>query len=420
MSYQLTKEGEEYLEKDLPEARLLKEISLGKKSMRDLQKLPFFSIGFMWAKKNGWISVKGDIVEIAGSGKSALIRKSPVEAALESAKNGNTIDTDSEKILLSRKLIEEVKEKFEFKEKEIAQLTPEIIKSGVWRSVPFRKYDAAVQVPEEYSGRKHILRMGIDTIKRILVEMGFKEMEGTMIDAEFFVNDCLFMPQDHPARTHWDQFSLKNPKMIKALPQQLVKNVKAVHESGGITGSIGWGYEWSGEIAKKIVLRGHTTSLTTHYLMDYKNPPQRFFSVDKVFRNDTIDKTHLLEFYQIEGWVMDSNLTIRDLMGTFREFYGKLGIKDLKFKPVFNPYTEPSFEIFGRHPKLGKWLEIGNSGMFREEMLQPFGITADVIAWGLALERTLMLLYNYDDIRNLHGTLCDIDFLRKVPVLWKY
>ncbi len=420
MPYQLTKEGEEYLKEGLPELRLLKEISRGNRSMKDLQKLPYFPIGFMWAKKNEWIAIRGGDLEITISGKQSLGRKPELEAALESVKNGKLIDVELEKTLLSRKLIEEVREKFEFKEKEISQLTPEIIKSGVWRSVPFRKYDTTVQVPEEYAGRKHILRMGIDTIKRVLVEMGFKEMEGTMIDAEFFVNDCLFMPQDHPARTHWDQFSLKNPKMIKALPQQLVKNVKEVHENGGETGSIGWGGEWSEDIARKLVLRGHTTSLTVHYLMNYKNPPQRFFSVDKVFRNDTIDKTHLLEFYQIEGWVMDNNLTIRDLMGTFREFYGKLGIKDLKFKPVFNPYTEPSFEIFGKHPKLGKWLEIGNSGMFREEMLQPLGIKADVIAWGLALERTLMLLYNYDDIRNLHGTLCDIDFLRKVPVLWKY
>lgn len=420
MPYQLTKEGEEYLEKGLPEMRLLREVAEGRNQVKDLQKLPYFSIGFMWVKKNGWISIKEGRMELTESGKHALGAKYGIEAALKSVKDGEPIDSDSERILLSRKLVEEVKERFEFREKEIAQLTPEIIKSGVWRSLPFRKYDVTLTVPEEYAGRKHILRMGIDTIKRVLVEMGFKEMEGTMIDAEFFVNDCLFMPQDHPARTHWDQFSLKSPKLIKNLPQQLVKNVKEVHENGGKTGSIGWGGKWSEDIARKLVLRGHTTSLTVHYLMNYKNPPQRFFSVDKVFRNDTIDRTHLLEFYQIEGWVMDNNLTIRDLMGTFREFYGKLGIKDLKFKPVFNPYTEPSFEIFGKHPKLGKWLEIGNSGMFREEMLQPLGIGADVIAWGLALERTLMLLYNYDDIRNLHGTLCDIDFLRKVPVLWKY
>lgn len=419
MAYQLTKEGKEYLKKGLPEIRLIKNIAEGRTQMEELQKLPFFPIGFMWAKKNGWVSVKDEKIGITENGKAALAGEYKIAAALNSVKNLKSIDIDLEKILLSRRLIEEKKEKFEFREKEIAQLTPEIIKSGVWKTIPFRKYDVAIQI-EEYAGRKHILRMGIDTIKRVLIEMGFKEMEGTMIDAEFFVNDCLFMPQDHPARTQWDQFSLKNPKMIKTLPEQLVKSVKAVHENGGTTGSSGWGYKWSEEVAKKLVLRGHTTSLTAHYLMKYKNPPQRFFSVDKVFRNDTIDKTHLLEFYQIEGWVMDNNLTIRDLMGTFKEFYGKLGIKNLRFRPMFNPYTEPSFEIFGKHPKLGKWLEIGNSGMFREEMLQPFGIKADVIAWGLALERTLMLLYNYDDIRNLHGTLCDIDFLRKVPILWKY
>ncbi|MEM2925544.1 MAG: phenylalanine--tRNA ligase subunit alpha, partial [Methanocellales archaeon] len=80
---------------------------------------------------------------------------------------------------------------------------------------------------------------------------------------------------------------------------------------------------------------------------------------------------------------------------------------------------EPSFEIYGKHPYSGKWMEIGNSGVFREEMLWPYGIDADVIAWGLALERILMLLYGFNDIRNLHGSLCDLEFLRSVPLLWR-
>ena len=74
--------------------------------------------------------------------------------------------------------------------------------------------------------------------------MGFKEMEGPMVDAEFYVNDLLFMPQDHPARTQWDQFNLKSPKYIHHLPRDLVHNVRDIHEHGGDTGSLGWGYEW--------------------------------------------------------------------------------------------------------------------------------------------------------------------------------
>jgi phenylalanyl-tRNA synthetase alpha chain len=116
---------------------------------------------------------------------------------------------------------------------------------------------------------------------------------------------------------------------------------------------------------------------------------------------------------------MDHHLSIGDLMGTFREFYKRFGITTLKFKPTYNPYTEPSLEIYGRHPRTGRWIEVGNSGMFRDEMLAPFGITCDVMAWGLSLERLMMILYGYEDIRDLHGPLCNIDFLRSVPVIWQ-
>ncbi|MFW5922620.1 MAG: phenylalanine--tRNA ligase subunit alpha, partial [Halodesulfurarchaeum sp.] len=145
-------------------------------------------------------------------------------------------------------------------------------------------------------------------------------------------------------------------------------------------------------------------------------PPQRYFSVEKAYRNDTLDATHLLEFFQIEGWVMAEDLTVRDLMGTFTEFYSHFGITDLRFKPTYNPYTEPSFELFGRHPETDELIEIGNSGIFRPEMLEPLGVEADVMAWGLALERLLMLVSGFEDIRDVHGTLVDLEFLRSVEV----
>lgn len=115
----------------------------------------------------------------------------------------------------------------------------------------------------------------------------------------------------------------------------------------------------------------------------------KYFSIDRVFRNETLDATHLAEFHQIEGVVADYNLTLGDLIGILYEFFKKLGITQLKFKPAYNPYTEPSMEIFCYHEGLKKWIEIGNSGMFRPEMLLPMGLPEDVnvIAWGLSLER---------------------------------
>lgn len=123
--------------------------------------------------------------------------------------------------------------------------------------------------------------------------------------------------------------------------------------------------------------------------MQGKFQPIKYFSIDRVFRNETLDATHLAEFHQVEGVIADYNLTLGDLIGILYEFFNKLGITQLQFKPAYNPYTEPSMEIFCFHNGLGKWIEIGNSGMFRPEMLLPMNLPLDVnvIAWGLSLER---------------------------------
>ncbi len=308
---------------------------------------------------------------------------------------------------------------------EIAQtvdrLTPELLTSGEWQDVEFTEYNVAADAPSIEGGRKHILRQTADRVKDVLVGMGFQEMEGPHADADFWINDCLFMPQDHPARTHWDRFALDVPT-IQSLPNQLVDRVEAAHREG--VGPDGDGYHspWSREFAEAVALRGHTTSLSMRYLSGFAGadiePPQRYFSVEKVYRNDTLDPTHLLEFFQIEGWVMAEDLSVRDLMGTFEEFYRQFGITDLEFKPHYNPYTEPSFELFGTHPTTGEIVEIGNSGLFRAEVLEPLGIEVDVMAWGLALERLLMLMYGFEDIRDVHGTLCDLELLRETEVVY--
>ena len=112
------------------------------------------------------------------------------------------------------------------------------------------------------------------------------------------------------------------------------------------------------------------------------------------------------------------DLSVRDLMGTFTEFYEQFGITGIQFKPHYNPYTEPSFELFGRHPETDELIEIGNSGLFRDEVLRPLGVDCDVMAWGLALERLMMLVTGAEDIRDVHGTLVDLDYLRTEEVLY--
>jgi len=320
----------------------------------------------------------------------------------------------------------------------VDELTPELITSGEWEDVDFAEYNVAADAGQFRGGKEHILRQTANRVKDVLVGMGFSEMEGPHADAQFWINDCLFMPQDHPARTHWDQFALDSPEEIQDLPDDLVERVRSAHRDG--VGDHGDGYHspWDIETAKSLDLRGHTTSLSMRYLSGHRahgparsrdsrsedlaigelDPPERFFSVEKVYRNDTLDPTHLLEFFQIEGWVMAEDLSVRDLFGTFTEFYEQFAISDLEFKPHYNPYTEPSFELFGTHPETGELVEVGNSGIFRDEVLRPLGVEADVMAWGLSLERLLMLMYGFEDIRDVHGTLCDLELLRDVEVVY--
>ena len=183
-----------------------------------------------------------------------------------------------------------------------------------------------------------------------------------------------------------------------------------IHEKGGY-GSHGYRYIWKKSESQKNILRTHTTAISSQMLYQLSQmgkqafKPMKYFSIDRVFRNETLDATHLAEFHQVEGMVIDKNLSLCHLKGVISEFFKKIGITKTRYKPAYNPYTEPSMEIFGYHPILKMWVEIGNSGIFRPEMLRPMGFDEDVsvIAWGLSLERPTMISYNIDNIRSLFG-----------------
>merc|ERR1711988_1432534 len=122
--------------------------------------------------------------------------------------------------------------------------------------------------------------------------------------------------------------------------------------------------------------------------------------------------------HQVEGLVADYDLSLGDLIGVIRTFFERIGITQLRFKPAFNPYTEPSMEVFGYHPDLKKWTEIGSSGMFRPEMLRPMGLPEDVrvIAGGLSLERPTMIKYRVDNIRELFGHTASLERTKRAPI----
>jgi len=116
--------------------------------------------------------------------------------------------------------------------------------------------------------------------------------------------------------------------------------------------------------------------------------------------------------------VADYDLSLGHLIGILHQFFKKLGIEKLRFKPAFNPYTEPSMEVFSYHEGLKKWVEVGNSGVFRPEMLLPMGLpeNVSVIAWGLSLERPTMIKYGISNIRDLIGHKVDLEMVQKNPI----
>merc|ERR1711937_461175 len=195
------------------------------------------------------------------------------------------------------------------------------------------------------------------------LEMGFEEMPtSNFVESSFWNFDALFQPQQHPARDAHDTFFLSEPaSALNDPPADYLERVKNIHSHGGFD-SKGYGYDWSKEEAMKNVLRTHTTAVSAKMLYKLAQQkefkPTKYFSIDRVFRNETLDNTHLAEFHQVEGLVADYNVSLADLIGVLHEFFRKLGIEKLKFKPAYNPYTEPSMEIFSYHEGLGKWTEI--------------------------------------------------------------
>lgn len=168
--------------------------------------------------------------------------------------------------------------------------------------------------------------------------------------------------------------------------------------------------------AERAAFPGEARQLTAYGPKNFQ--PAKYFSIDRVFRNETLDATHLAEFHQVEGVIADVGLTLGDLIGVLYAFFKKLGIEKLRFKPAYNPYTEPSMEIFSFHEGLNKWVEVGNSGVFRPEMILPMGLPEDVavVAWGLSLERPTMIKYGYDNIRDLIGPKVDLEMVQRNPL----
>jgi phenylalanyl-tRNA synthetase alpha chain len=392
-----------------------------------------------WLKRRGWAEIRRvegrPVLELTPDGDEAVGKPTEDEELLERLNEAapvglpeGELDGRVWPLLKQRKALVKVREDvhrtltltdtgrqvldrgLEVRE-EAAQLTPQMLRTGRWKEVDLRPYDVSAYAPSSHGGKPHPVREVLERVRRVFKQMGFSEISGDFVQSAFWNMDALFTPQDHPARDLQDTLYVEG-EWVPDVSDQLVDQVRRVHEDGGDTGSRGWGGEFSIEETRRLLLRTHTTSMTIQYLAEHPEEPCKIFSLGRVFRREAIDYSHLAEFYQVEGIVMEPGASFAMLVGVMREFYQRLGFEDIRIRPGYFPYTEPSMEV---EVLLGdKWLEMGGSGVFRPEVTAPLGVRDPVLAWGQGLERIAMILYGIDDIRQLYET--DLDWLRKRPL----
>ncbi len=422
--YTLTKEGETYAQLSLPERQIINAIK-SPISLEELKKKfppQMVGIALGWLRKKNWAKIEGD--KIIPSGKAepgedenilAKLKKGPLSELGEAVRD-----------LTKRNLVEKTEKKTRIItitdtgktlasggltiEEEISQLTPTIITSGTWKDARIRPYNVHTQVKPIYGAKIHPYQRLINEMRQIFLEMGFTEIKGDIVQSSFWNFDALFQPQDHPAREMQDTFHLSTEC---DLPDEYIAPVKEMHEKGGGI-SRGWGGTWSEDVARKQVLRTHTTAITIQYLADHPDPPVKAFCIDRAYRREAIDPTHTPEFEQLEGVVMDKGVSFKNLLGCLTEFYHRMGFDEVRFRPGYFPYTEPSVEPEVYIESRGKWVELGGAGIFRKEVTLPMGIKHPVLAWGLGVSRVAMLRLGLKDLRELYQS--DIDWLRRSTV----
>jgi len=431
--------GEAYIKGGLPEKRFVSLVAHKVNSLADLRNnldKDEFNVSIGLLKSSNFISVREGIVSITKDGLKWFKKKSVDEDLLSKLSAGPLVVKDlskdlraSAKSLLSRKRVVKTELvttriasltkdglkviKFVKLEDLIGQLTPEVITNGSWKTTAFRKYDLSAPSPRVFHGRKSLFSYMSNKIRRIFLDMGFTEMEGDLLESSFWNFDALYQPQDHPAREMHDTFFISKPHTGPLPNKELVRRVAKTHEDGWTTGSKGWGYNWSEEVASVNVLRTHTTGVSVKTLSNLTKDdlPAKFFSFGPVFRNETLDYKHLFQFHQVEGIIVDPDVNFKNLLGMLKVFYNKLGFERVRFRPGYFPYTEMSVEPEVFHPIKKEWMELGGAGMFRPEVVKPLmGLDVPVLAWGLGLERPFMDVFGFTDIRQIYSD--DINALR--------
>lgn len=213
-------------------------------------------------------------------------------------------------------------------------------------------------------GHKHLMSQAIRELTDIFTDMGFSFVSGPEMTNEHDNFEVLNFPENHPARDMQDTFWLKG---------------------GGL-------------------MRTQTSTVQVPYMKENK-PPIRIIVPGRAFRNESTDMTHEAQFYQIEGLVVGEGVTLQHLKGTletlFEKFYGEK--VNIRFRPGYFPFVEPGVEVDMEYK--GKWLELLGAGMVHPTVLKNGGIDLEKysgFAFGMGIERILMIRHNIDDIRGFN------------------
>jgi len=385
-----TSELDEYIKKGFPEFSVFEKAKSGK-GLTDLTPEEK-SIGIRWAKVKGFVDVENGLLVPRKSKEEVEEEKKRMYDEYETLRlNGVPKDKTITEHFFQRRLL-----RTKIIKRQIAEYTGKPIKVD-------GGFDLSIEAADAPLGKAHPLSKLKRRISEIMAELGFEEMDGSIVESAFWNFDALFQPQDHPARELADTFYLEGKTELPD-DRELVERVKKAHE-------VGWKYKWSEEEAKRLVLRTHTTALSARYLAKIKDKkPRKYFAVGRVFRNEATDYKHLAEFNQVEGIIVWENATFRDLLGILKEIYRKLGFEKVRFRPSYFPYTEPSLEVEVFFEEKKQWMELGGAGIFRPEVSIPLAGVYPVLAWGLSLERPLMLMLDISDIREIYRN--DLNFLK--------
>lgn len=378
-----------------------------------------FPIALKWALEKDWVSKKGDEI---------VLLKPPHETseekALKNIHQGNEVEENILKVLIERNLVWKITDTYKKTEEGlkktgnvIGELNHDMIVTGLWEGKKFKPVNVEIVKKIDKTkispGKRQPYNQFLQQVKQKLIDLGFIEMTGPIIETEFWNFDALFQPQNHPARDWWSTYQMKQPK-FGDLPKKFVGPVSKAHENG-VSGGTGWGYSWDPKKAMQLMPRAHSTCLSARTLAGKPKIPGKYFAIARCFRPDVIDVSHGVEFNQTEGIVIDKSLTFKNLLGMLEMFAKEIaGAKKVKFIPDYYPFTEPSCQMVAKHPELG-WIEFGGSGIFREELTVPLGITVPVLAWGLGIDRLAMFKLEINDIRNLFTR--DLDWLRGKKVV---